>query len=202
MRRSYAIAYMLVAVGYSCFGQIYPANYLVDWQPGAVFLWPPAARTNHADLTVDIPGTNIVMSAAATDNTFALQAAIDLAVTNGVLTVPTGTYNFTNIAGVKTDTSFGKPYANHFTIRGATNAAGDPTTKFYVNPPAAMSQLMSIGATHWAGGGGNGFQNGTDMRAITTNVAVNATAIDVASIPPNVIVGILYGWIKIMSFQK
>lgn len=181
------LSIMLSCVAATASAQLFPADYLVDWQPGAVFLWPVAARTNHADLTVDIPGTNIVMSTGAADNVPALQAAIDLSVTNGVLNVPAGTYTFTNKVGVLTDTSFGKPYANHFTIRGATNAAGEPTTIFYADPNGTMSQLMTIGASYWAGGGG--FQNGTDMRAITANVDVNDTSIEVASIPPNVIVG-------------
>lgn len=169
---------------------LFPTGYLSTWDPGPRWTWPPSSRTNHATLTVSIPGTNILMSTANADNVPALQAAITLARTNGILRVPAGTYVFTNTAGVKTDTTFGLPYVNHFTIEGDTDANGDPTTVFHVDHPGGtMAQLMSIGSSHWAGGGGNGFQNGADMRLLTADIAAGATSVWVSAIPPNVVVG-------------
>lgn len=159
---------------------------LTSWIPGqtiGVLGGIPTTRTNWATVTTSIPGTNIVMATTNADNTPALNAIFTYAASNGVAYVPDGVYVFTNGAGVATDTSFGKPWVNNFTIRGqSTNVV------FSIDPPTnvTMAAFISLGHTWWAA---TGFKAGTGGAFFTNNAPAGTFSVTLSNTPADVVLG-------------
>ena len=159
---------------------------LTSWIPGrtiGVLGGIPTTRTNWATVTTSIPGTNIVFSTNAADNTAALNAVTLYAASNGVAYIPNGVYRFTNTAGVATSVSFGMPYVNDWTLRGeSTNVIFD------IDPPTntTMSAFFTIGSSLWAG---TGFKAGTGGVFLTNDALAGTYSITLSNTPSDVVSG-------------
>lgn len=144
----------------------------------------PTNRTQFCDISVSIPGTNIVADktgSVACDG--AVQAAIERCPTNQYIYLPKGVYLM--VSGVAIDVSFGKPWVNNISFVG--DSVQSTNTTILLRITNSSKKGFTIGSSRIADGGQ--FQTGSAGVALSSDLPTGSSSVTLSSIPNSILVG-------------